>query len=179
MTLLNGSISVKSIPGKGSLFSVIFPAQLAEAEIKLPDPVLSEPHEMPGHLRVLIAEDNEVNQQVLRQMLTRAGLKPDVAESGQIAVNMIKERGYDIVLMDLQMPGVDGLQAARMVRDDVRIDPKPTIVAISANNTDDDRKTCEMAGMQFFLPKPFTLEQLYAVLGRFSNGQEWDNRLRA
>ncbi|MBL7941585.1 MAG: response regulator [Flavobacteriales bacterium] len=179
MTLLNGSISVKSIPGKGSLFSVIFPAQLAESEVKLPDPVLPEPQEMPGHLRVLIAEDNEVNQMVLLQMLTRAGLKPDVAESGQTAVNMIRERGYDIVLMDLQMPGVDGLQAARMVRDDVRIDPKPTIVAISANNSDDDRKTCEMAGMQFFLPKPFTLEQLYAVLGRFSNGQEWDNRLRA
>ncbi len=166
MTILNGTLEVRSVMGKGSVFTMTFPVQVADTVQKKQPTDLGVEAVIPSGISILIAEDNEVNQAVLRHMLACAGLTADFAETGFLAIELARAASYDVVLMDLQMPGMDGLQTTRLIRGDAGINPKPAIVAISANNSEEDRIRCEEAGMTGFLPKPFTLEQLYAVLSK-------------
>jgi len=116
-------------------------------------------------LEVLLAEDNLVNQKVALQMLARLGIRADVAGDGREAVRMLSQRSYDLILMDLQMPEVDGLEATRCIRiaDDIS---QPYIVAMTANVLEDDRKACLEAGMNDFVPKPVRLKDLETALNR-------------
>jgi len=116
-------------------------------------------------LEVLLAEDNLVNQKVALQMLARLGIRADVAGDGREAVHMLSQRSYDLILMDLQMPEVDGLEATRCIRiaDDIS---QPYIVAMTANVLEDDRKACLDAGMNDFVPKPVRLKDLQVALNR-------------
>ena len=113
--------------------------------------------------KVLLVEDNEINQQVATELLERAGLQVDVATDGQIAVNKVHEVTYDIVLMDLQMPVMDGFEASRTIRKDHTFDGLP-IVAMTANAMSGDRERCLEAGMQDHVPKPIDPPTLYRAL---------------
>ncbi|MEL6188293.1 MAG: response regulator, partial [Myxococcota bacterium] len=115
-------------------------------------------------LRVLVVEDNVVNQKVVLAMLKRMGLEADVASHGQEAVERVAETAFDVVFMDLQMPVMDGLTATRRIRGHGAAIEQPLIVALTANALESDRIACLEAGMNAFLAKPVQLRTLRAYL---------------
>lgn len=114
--------------------------------------------------RILLAEDNPVNQKVAIRMLERLGMSADVVADGAKAVEAAREQDYDIILMDVQMPVVDGLEATRRIRKDRAARRGPRIVAMTANATAQDRAACLDAGMDAYLAKPVRVEDLRRVL---------------
>ncbi|MBN8730125.1 MAG: response regulator [Acidobacteria bacterium] len=117
-------------------------------------------------LRVLLVEDNPINRTVASHMLARLGFSPDVCTNGNEAVERATAQAYDLILMDVQMPEMDGIEATYRIRE-LRISNRPTrIVALTANTVDDTRLACERAGMDGFLAKPFTLAELSTTLKR-------------
>jgi len=115
--------------------------------------------------RILLAEDNPVNQDVARELLRAAGLHVETADDGRIAVDLAVMRPYDLVLMDMQMPELDGLAATRAIRD-LKGDAMP-IIAMTANAFGEDRAACLAAGMNDHVSKPVDPEALYATLLRW------------
>ncbi len=118
-------------------------------------------------LRVLLAEDNPVNALLARALLTRAGCVVDRAATGEEALTALEKAPYDVVLMDMRMPGMDGLTAARTLRN--RGDRTP-IIALTANAFEDDRRACLESGMDDFLTKPLEPKALQAALARWTRG---------
>jgi signal transduction histidine kinase/DNA-binding response OmpR family regulator len=122
----------------------------------------------PASGRILLAEDNRVNQKVALKLLERLGYHADVAENGREVVAALEQRRYDIILMDVQMPDMDGLEATRRVRGDLPESSQPRIIAMTANATQEDRAACFAAGMDDFLAKPVVPAQLAAALERWA-----------
>ena len=117
-------------------------------------------------LRVLLAEDNAVNQKLALRLLERMGLAADVAADGREAVAAVNKRRYDVVLMDVQMPEMDGLTATRQIVAKLPRPKRPWIVAMTANAMAGDREACFAAGMDDYVSKPIRPEELSAALGR-------------
>jgi signal transduction histidine kinase/CheY-like chemotaxis protein len=113
---------------------------------------------------VLVAEDNPVNQRVVRLMLERMGCRPDVVGTGLEALDALRARPYDLVLMDVRMPEMDGTDATRALRRDLSLEQQPLVVAMTANVQVEDRKACEEAGMDDFIPKPIRPSDLARVI---------------
>jgi two-component system sensor histidine kinase/response regulator len=117
--------------------------------------------------RVLLVEDNDINQIVASEILTDEGLVVDIAADGRIALEMVQAQHYDIVLMDMQMPVMGGVEATIEIRKLGRFDALP-IVAMTANAMEQDRQRCLAAGMNDFVSKPFEPEELWRVLLRWT-----------
>jgi PAS domain S-box-containing protein len=117
-------------------------------------------------LRVLLAEDNVVNQQVALHLLERLGHRADIAANGLEAIAALERQPYDIVLMDVQMPELDGLDATRQICARWPPDVRPRIVAMTANALPEDREACFAAGMNDYLAKPIRPDELARALGR-------------
>lgn len=118
-------------------------------------------------LRILVAEDNLVNQKLTLKILSKLGLEAALAENGKIAIEMAAQQKYDIILMDVQMPEVDGLEATRWMR--LSMEVQPIIIAMTANAMKEDRDECLKAGMDDFLSKPVKLEEVVNMLAKWSN----------
>ncbi len=127
------------------------------------------PPDLIGH--VLLAEDNLVNQEVAKAMLTKLGVKTDIANNGQEATDMIQQNSYDIILMDCQMPVMDGFKATAAIRKKYDSTTLP-IIALTANASSEDRQNCLNAGMNDFLSKPYALDQLRQIIHRWLPNQE-------
>jgi CheY-like chemotaxis protein len=121
-------------------------------------------------VRVLLAEDNAVNQRVAMEMLKRLGYRVEAVANGQEVLRAMERKRYDIVLMDCNMPGMDGFEAAREIRKREAPDHRPVIIALTANALEGDRERCLDAGMDDYLPKPVRREDLVAKL------LEWDRK---
>jgi CheY-like chemotaxis protein len=113
-----------------------------------------------------VAEDNEVNQEVLLAMLQGVGLHAEVAANGHDAVAMARAEGFSLALMDMQMPVMGGLEAARAIRNLPHWRDRP-ILALTANAFDEDRLACRAAGMNDFIVKPVDVNALYASILRW------------
>jgi two-component system sensor histidine kinase/response regulator len=152
--------------------STLFDTTLSvlRADDELRDDVQSAPSLDMGRTRgtrVLLVEDNEINQEVAIGQLEDAEIDVDLAENGEIAVRMVQEKDYDLVLMDMQMPVMDGIEATRIIRSDPRFETLP-IVAMTANAMAADRKRCLEAGMNDHIAKPIDPDELFKVLVRWA-----------
>jgi len=117
-------------------------------------------------LRILLAEDNAINQKVGVLMLSKLGYRVDVAANGLEVLKAASERTYDVILMDLQMPEMDGIEATRRLRLPGAVSTRPRIIAVTANVMQSDRDMCIAAGMDEFIGKPMNIEGLVAALVR-------------
>ena len=150
-------------PVKASALRTAVATALGAALAPLDGPAVAAPGR---RLRVLLAEDNVVNQRVATLMLERLGYRPDVVGNGVEALRALRERPYDVVLMDVQMPVMDGLDATREVRATLPPERQPRIIAMTANAMSEDRERCLAAGMDDYLAKPVRREELAAALAR-------------
>jgi CheY-like chemotaxis protein/HPt (histidine-containing phosphotransfer) domain-containing protein len=124
-----------------------------------------EPISVASELQILLAEDNEVNQRLALLLLEKLGYRAAVAGNGVEALAALRERRYDIVLMDVEMPELDGLEASRRIHAEWR-DQRPWIIAVTANALQGDRERCLEAGMDDYLSKPIRSAELAAALAR-------------
>ena len=115
---------------------------------------------------VLVAEDNAINQMVVKHTLLKLGATSDIAGDGTEAIEKFKNQYYDLILMDIQMPQMDGIEATRHIRE--QHDRQPYIIALTANAMPGDRDACLSSGMDDYLSKPVNLEILTNTLKRLS-----------
>ncbi len=111
-------------------------------------------------MRILLAEDNQVNQMLVTAILARAGARADIAGNGLEALEAMRSRAYDVILMDMRMPDLDGLEATRRIRELGGTPAQVPIIALTANATQDDRRRCLEAGMNDFMAKPIDANDL-------------------
>jgi signal transduction histidine kinase/ActR/RegA family two-component response regulator len=172
VTALGGSIEVKSVAGEGSTFLVTIPvvptlepATNAVATIATPPPTV-EGFATSHPLRILVVDDNPVNIRVCELMLGRLGYVVSIAWDGEDAVDQQQSLEPDLILMDLRMPKLDGLEATRRIRGSCGNGNRPWIVAITANVREGDRAEALNSGMNDFISKPIQLDRLRSVLKR-------------
>jgi PAS domain S-box-containing protein len=158
------------VPGHGSTFHVTLLTQAAEAatDEDSGEPLLTasdlDPEQAERHpLRILLAEDNAVNQKLAVRLFSLMGYDIDLAANGIEAVDAVERQSYDVVFMDIQMPEMDGLEATRQIRARLA-DDGPRIVAMTANVMDGDREACFAAGMDDYVGKPIRVHELLSAL---------------
>ena len=117
-------------------------------------------------LRLLVAEDNPMNQKIVRKLLSKLGYESKVVSDGKEALDELSQQRYDLVFMDVQMPGMDGLEATKMIR--LCLDIQPVIIAMTANTMQGDRDSCLQAGMDDYISKPIEMEELLTQLEKWS-----------
>jgi CheY-like chemotaxis protein len=117
-------------------------------------------------LRILLAEDNAVNQKLALRLLERMGYRADVAGNGAEVLDALRRQTYDVVLMDVQMPEMDGLEATRAIHWEWARPQRPRIIAMTANAMKEDRAACLAAGMDDYLSKPIRVEELVSALNK-------------
>lgn len=117
-------------------------------------------------LRILIAEDNPINQKIAIKLLSKQGYEPALANHGKEVMEMVGHTHYDIILMDVQMPEMDGLEATRMIRTCLEV--QPVIIAVTANAMQGDRDLCIQAGMDDYMSKPIEIKELLNQLEKWS-----------
>jgi len=164
--LMGGTIWVESLAGQGSTFHFTIAGEAAQAPASHPavsghaDRALADRHP----LRVLLAEDHSVNQHVMLGLLGHLGYLADLASNGREVLAALQRRTYDLILMDVQMPEVDGLEATRRIRSELPAGSQPRIIAMTAHALSRDRERCLEAGMDGYVSKPVQLSDLAAVL---------------
>ena len=163
--LMGGRIWTESEPGKGSRFHVLVPCGRAQEPVEVPSPKAASPALSVRPLRILVAEDNRVNQILMRRLLEKEGHAVSLASNGEEAVSACREQEFDLVLMDLQMPGLDGLEATRRIREGEH-GRRALIVALTAHAMAGDRERCVEAGMDDYLAKPVDVVELRRVVAR-------------
>ncbi len=156
--LMHGTISVESTPGQGSTFQLSIPLRLVA------EPPAATQTDRTG--RVLIVEDNELGVRIVCHLLCRAGFEVDAALSGEAGIAAAAEKVYDLVLMDIEMPGMSGLEATRKIRELPAYAAVP-IVALTAHADGESRAECLAHGMQGFLSKPIRAQELLSAVRRF------------
>ncbi len=123
------------------------------------------------HLSILLAEDNKINQKLALIMLQKIGYKADIANNGLEVIEKLNQHPYDIILMDVQMPELDGILTTKKIRREFPGDKQPYIIAITANALKSDKDRCLEAGMDDYLSKPFKMEDLKLMLQKYSKNQ--------
>lgn len=178
--MMSGDLSVESEPGRGSVFRITVPLRTL-SDITVSDITPSEEPDkpdqgpaVPGESgqqalgRILLAEDNMVNQEVCAEIISYLGYRVDIVSNGQEAVEALFRNSYDLILMDFQMPVMDGIEATRRIRVlDQEKGVHSTIIALTARVMEGDREQCLEKGMDDYLSKPFTMEAMREMLDRW------------
>ncbi|WP_455222139.1 ATP-binding protein [Kaarinaea lacus] len=179
--MLGGNIEVQSLPDIGTRFTVsvktgsLINSQFVHslkqvAPVKEPDTGFIEDVPLSG--KVLLAEDNQTNQQLLSMLLRKMGAEVSIAENGEVAVTLAQQNHYDLIYMDMQMPVLSGIDAVKILRSQNYERP---IVALTANATNEDKMICINAGCNDFLTKPTPREKLFKMTSRYLQPIEQTN----
>ena len=166
--LMGGNIRVESEPGKGSLFS--FTVRLPITAEQVSEGETSGQGAISRKLRLLVAEDNPANQKFVEYILRDRGHVVDFAGDGQEALERVRHAAYDVVLMDIQMPVMDGLEATKAIRAEESVKLRLPIIAVTAYASDEDRARCLATGMDEYLSKPIDGRKLIEVIERLAAG---------
>ncbi len=166
--LMGGRIWAESEVGQGSSFYCYLPVEvMPDYEFKPAVAVAQDTFTglaLKVPLSILIAEDNLVNQKVLLRTLENMGYRPSVVVNGQEVLEIMTEQDFDVILMDVQMPILDGIEATRQIRAELPADRQPRIVGVTAHGLAEDRERCLAAGMDDYILKPFLIEDLVTAL---------------
>lgn len=174
VTLMDGTVEVQSRLGEGTTFSLRIPFAVATADaipIAVGSPTSSSRPVTPcdrASIDVLIVEDNEMNQRVVQGFLTRYLLKPEIANNGREAVAILQKKSFDLILMDIQMPEMDGYIATYTIRQQLEL--HTPIIAMTAYTMPGERERCLAVGMDDYMAKPILIERLDEVLTRYAPG---------
>jgi CheY-like chemotaxis protein len=172
--LMKGDVEVFSRPNHGTTFTfTILTEQVTNSIQPEPVPIVHDQTPPPvtttfEHLHVLVVEDNMINQRLAVKMLQKLGVHPDVASDGFEGVAAVKKNQYDVVLMDMAMPGMSGCEATEIIRKMAGLQ-QPFIAAMTANAMDTDRQKCFESGMDDFISKPFKVHDFQRVLRDFQS----------
>ena len=167
--LQGGSVEVESREHKGSTFRVALPFEIGKPDdVAVSSPAADEPIKPVSAARVLLVEDNEINQLYASTLLRNLGCACDIAGDGSIALQKLASEKYDLVLMDIQMPVLDGYETARTIRQSGEAYAQVPIIALTANASEQDRQKSLEAGMNDQLSKPFRPADLRNILARYS-----------
>ncbi|MBU0602732.1 MAG: response regulator [Gammaproteobacteria bacterium] len=167
--MLGGSIALRSAHGIGSTFTLSLPCKVVSTGMEDAQNSLSLPNLPRLSGNVLLVEDSPVNAEVAAHMLEAFGLRCTLARDGRQALQELEHARFDVVLMDCQMPGMDGFEACERIRDRERLVglPATPLVALTAGANDGDRDSCIAAGMDDYLAKPFREDDLYAIVRKW------------
>ncbi len=174
VTLLGGQIGVFSNPGLGSTFWFTFSASFPK-EQKAPKKTIAieNTYQTKADLtkkQILVVDDNSINREVAKEILKKAGCKVQLAESGEAAIELVTQHSFDIILMDIQMPGMDGIKTTQKIRG-LNLDNMPKVIAMTAYAMKEDKERFLKLGMDDYLPKPIRAVTLInKVSERVSNG---------
>jgi signal transduction histidine kinase/CheY-like chemotaxis protein len=167
--MMGGTVTTTSTPGLGSRFTIAIPSRFVERGELVPAATESDAAEAARPaLRILVAEDNDVNQILINAVLTRMGHVVHLVGDGHQAVEAVRCGDYDLVLMDLQMPGMDGMEATHAIRALDGTRAELPIIAMTANAFEEDRQACLAAGMDDYVAKPIDVARLADAIARCS-----------
>lgn len=174
--LMGGTVSVQSEFKKGSVFTAsIIVQSVEEADVQVPsESKHSEIKNADSHLRILVAEDNPLNQRLMSRMLERLGYVARFATDGNTVIKMVELESYDLIFMDVSMPGMSGLDATRSIRTHEKLAGRSPsrIIALTAGVSEIERKACAEAGMDDFMGKPFRQDTLHLAIKKMQSLQE-------
>lgn len=166
--LHEGKLEVESEPGKGSVFSVSIPYKKLHSKDSSRQRNVVESLENLNNKKILLVEDNRVNQKVASLTLQKWGMQVSIAENGLEAIKQLEHQSFDLILMDLQMPEMNGFEATRHIRSNPELmNYRTPIVAMTASAMSTEKSRCFDAGMNGYLSKPFQIDELYSTVVQF------------
>ena len=168
--IMGGTIEIESEKGKGTRVKIRIPMRISNEKTKQEIVEMTDLQKSLKGLRILAVEDNELNRMVLQVILKKCGVVVIIAQNGQEAINLIQDQNFDLVLMDVQMPIVDGLEATKYIREELKL--TIPIIGLSANAMRDEVEICKQAGMNDYLVKPYSERALVEVMKRWSTDEK-------